>query len=118
MLNERIAISAMGCISAAGKNIAETLYAFEEGKSNPGRVSLFETDLESPVFEVRNFTSRRKNRTLDLLLCALEEAFTEYDAKTFSNCRVGVCIGTTVASQLNSIEFYKDFREKGPEKGY
>ncbi|VAX38165.1 3-oxoacyl-[acyl-carrier-protein] synthase, KASII [hydrothermal vent metagenome] len=113
-MNDRVAISAMGCISAAGKNIMETLHSFEKEMSAPSAVSLFDTALKHPVFEVHNFSSKHKNRTLGLLLCALEEALEKYDLEALSSkYKVGVCIGTTVASQLNSIEFYKDYREKG-----
>ncbi|MDP8266438.1 MAG: beta-ketoacyl-[acyl-carrier-protein] synthase family protein [Candidatus Aceula meridiana] len=114
MKNHQIAISAMGCISAAGRNITETLQAFDKGCVNVGKVTLFETTLNKPVFEVRDYQPKCKNRTLSLLLSAVEEAIKGYDGDiSDKNKRVGVCFGTTVASQLNNIEFYKEFRETG-----
>jgi len=114
MDSQRIAISGMGCISAAGKNTLEILDSFVNQEVNAGAVSLFKTALKSLVFEVRNFSSKEKNRTLGLLLCAMEEALRDYgyDRLSLKN-RVGVCIGTTVSSQLNNIEFYRNYREKG-----
>jgi len=114
MDSQKIAISGVGCISAAGKNIAETLQSFEKEHVNVGRITLFETELDKPAFEVRNYVQKCKNRTMSLLLSAVEEASKNY-AGDISNCnkRVGVCVGTTVSSQLNNIEFYRKYREKG-----
>ena len=114
MENNFIAISSIGCISAAGKNIPETLHTFEQGNVNIGKVTLFKTTLNKPVFEIKNYEQKHKNRTLSLLLSAVEEAIQDYNGDiTDRRYRVGVCIGTTVASQLNNIEFYKKFKETG-----
>ena len=113
-MNNMIAISGMGCISAAGKNISETLQSFERGDVNVGGITLFDADIDKPVFEVRDYSLKCKNRTLSLLLSVVEEAVSNYDGDiSDDNYRVGVCIGTTVASQLNNIEFYKEFKEIG-----
>ena len=114
MKNNQVAISGMGCISAAGKDIAETLQTFERGNVNVGKITLFETELDKPVFEVGDYAQKCKNRTMSLLLSALEEAVKNYDGDiSDGNKRVGVCFGTTVASQLNNIQFYKEFKETG-----
>ena len=114
MNSQKIAILGMGCISAAGKNIAETLQTFEKEHANAGRITLFETELDKPVFEVRDYVQKHKNRTMSLLLSAVEEASKDCAGDIFDcNKRVGVCIGTTVSSQLNNIEFYRNYREKG-----
>ncbi len=114
MNNNQITISAMGCISAAGRNITETIQTFDKGYINVGKVTLFETELNKPVFEVRGYQPKCRNRTLSLLLSAVEEAIEGYDGDIFdNNKRVGVCFGTTVASQLNNIDFYKEFKETG-----
>ncbi|MCP5003677.1 MAG: beta-ketoacyl-[acyl-carrier-protein] synthase family protein [Planctomycetes bacterium] len=113
-MNNSIVIAGMGCISAAGKNISETLQTFRQGNVNIGKVTLFETELDKPVFEVNNYVQKCKNRTLSLLLSAVEEAMNQYEGDFASeSLRIGVCIGTTVASQLNNIEFYKEFKETG-----
>ncbi|MCD4781872.1 MAG: beta-ketoacyl-[acyl-carrier-protein] synthase family protein [Candidatus Omnitrophica bacterium] len=113
-MNEHISIASMGCISAAGKNMAETLQTFKQGHVNIGKITLFETDLDKPAFEVKDYVLKRKNRTLSLLLTAVEEALENYDGNLAgSKYRIGICIGTTVASQLNNIKFYKEFKETG-----
>lgn len=112
-----VAITGIGGISAAGRNLEETLDTLECGRRNGGPVSLFHTVLTYPVFEVKNIPGkwqRKAMRTLSLALCAVEEAF--HDAgfhDDFSGLRVGVCLGTTVASQLNDIEFYSTYRSTG-----
>jgi 3-oxoacyl-[acyl-carrier-protein] synthase II len=112
-----IAISGIGAISAAGLNLSQTLDSFQCGYRNAGRVSLFRTDLQYPVFEVRNLPEKRQEdgmRTLSLTMCALEEALCDAglsnDLRAF---RLGVCLGTTVASQLNDIDFYRAYRSIG-----
>jgi len=54
-------------------------------------------------------------RTLELTLHALNEALAEsqINAEILKSARVGVCLGTTVASQLNDLEFYRSFKETG-----
>ena len=113
MNKKRIAISGMGCISALGKNISETLGSFKDEKVSSSEVSIFETALKRPVFEVKDFSFKGNNRTLGLVLNAAEEAFKDHDLNFLSTQRVGICIGTTVSSQLNNISFYKDYKETG-----
>ena len=112
-----VAITGMGAISAAGRTLEETLETFECELRNGGPVSLFHTDLTYPVFEVKNMPEKWKRkgmRTLSLALCAVEEAFSDAEFNdNFSGLRVGVCLGTTVACQLNDIEFYSTYRSTG-----
>ncbi|MBU0478630.1 beta-ketoacyl-[acyl-carrier-protein] synthase family protein [bacterium] len=86
----------MGAISAAGANLAETLDTFQRGQVN-----------KKPVFEHRM-------STLNLALCAVDEALNDAELKKdIEHFRVGVCLGTTVASQLNDVEFYRSYRSTG-----
>jgi 3-oxoacyl-[acyl-carrier-protein] synthase II len=114
---ENILITGLGVISAAGGNLAETLNSFAYEKRNAGRVSLFETSLNYPVFEVREIPkefSLEGQRTLSLALCAVYEALGNADLDAgLTEYRVGVCMGTTVASQLNDLEFYRSYRNTG-----
>ncbi|MDL1963318.1 MAG: beta-ketoacyl-[acyl-carrier-protein] synthase family protein, partial [Deltaproteobacteria bacterium] len=50
----KIFITGIGGISAAGKNITEHLESFRLMKRNAGPVSLFDTSLPYPVFEVKS----------------------------------------------------------------
>jgi len=114
----KVVISGLGAISAAGVNLKETLESFQQGRRNAGQVTLFPTTLLYPVFEVRNRFPDRQflegMRTLDLAVCATEEALQDagllHDLSSF---RIGVCLGTTVACQLNDIEFYSSYRSTG-----
>lgn len=110
-----VAITGIGTISAAGRDLDETLHAFERGEPDAGEVSLFPTELAYPVFEVKEIPQKAswdEMRTLDLALCAVEEALRDAGRKSNdSGARVGVCLGTTVASQLNDVDFYRSYRK-------
>lgn len=113
-----VAITGIGVISAAGGNLEETLDTFQEGVGHAASPSLFPTALSYPVFEVEKLQDgarKHEMRTLSLALCAVEEAL--LDAGLHSRLpavRVGVCLGTTVASQLNDIDFYRKYRRNDP----
>ena len=118
MINKRVLITGVGAISAAGINVAETMASFRRGLRNAGNLTLFETSLEYPVFEVKGLPEKYNlegRRTAGLALCAVEEALIDAGlvSRELAEIRVGVCMGTTVASQLNDLDFYKSFRETG-----
>ena len=112
-----VVITGIGGISAAGKNLTETLDTFQCGRRNAGPVSLFPSVLSYPVFEIKNISQRWQKqgmRTLSLTLCAVEEALNDAGLQDgFAGFRVGVCLGTTVACQLNDIDFYRAYRSTG-----
>jgi 3-oxoacyl-[acyl-carrier-protein] synthase II len=102
-----IAITGLGAVCACGNNINQVLDNFSIGKRNSSQ--------EYPVFQVENLVIKNAQsmRTWNLCLHALEEAVNEAKLNDFSKLRVGICLGTTVASQLNDIDFYRAYREKG-----
>jgi 3-oxoacyl-(acyl-carrier-protein) synthase len=110
-------ISGVGAISAAGINMAENLDSLKRGRRNAGTVSLFPCELSYPVFEVKSIPGKRKTsgmRTLDLAFAAVSEALKKADLpEELSGFKAGVFLGTTVASQLNDIDFYDSFRKTG-----
>ncbi len=109
-----VVISGMGVISACGRNIRATLDTFAAGRRNGGRASVFPTGLNYLVFEVKDFTSSNVNsmRTLELAFVAVQQAIEESGLPgVMHDFRIGVCLGTTVASQLNDTDFYKVYRE-------
>jgi len=111
-----IAITGLGAVSAAGRDIAQTLAAFKRGERNPQKPSLFSTDLPYLAFEVNDFSSpvMVEMRTIQLMYHAVEEALACGDLKeNLNDFRVGVCLGTTVACQLNDIDFYRAYRQNG-----
>lgn len=113
-----VVITGIGAISAAGADLAETLATFRKGRARAGAVTLFETSLTYPVFEVENVRSRARDdemRTISLALCAVEEALVDAGLRSsLSRFKVGVCLGTTVASQLNDMDFYRAYRSEEP----
>jgi len=72
--------------------------------------------LSYPVFEVKDFHRTApddETRTMSLALCAVEEALLDAGLDSeLSGVRVGVCLGTTVGSQLNDLDFYLKYRRK------
>lgn len=109
-----VLITGLGVISAAGAGVAETLGSFRRGERNAGPVSLFTTVLRCPVFEVRQIPAGfivEGSRTLSLALCAVDEALKGASLGDLDGLRVGVSMGTTVASQLNDLEFYRTYRQ-------
>jgi 3-oxoacyl-(acyl-carrier-protein) synthase len=111
-----IAITGLGAISAAGNNVSQTLQNFAAGKRYGGQVTLFKTDLNYPAFQVRNFSPQPSGtmRTLSLAFAAAQEAINDAGLKNnLEELRLGICLGTTVASQLNDTDFYAQFRKEG-----
>lgn len=116
MNNPEILITGLGAISAAGGNLAETLASFAVRQRNAGSVTHFPTVTDCPVFEVKHIPEKyhlEGQRTLSLALSAVEQALAEAGLDDLSGYRVGVCMGTTVASQLNDLQFYTSYRQQG-----
>jgi len=116
MSNNNVLITGIGVISAAGNDLAETLTCFEQGKRNAGKVSLFPTALNYPAFEVKRLPAGYYldgQRTLSLAFVAVDQALRDAHLNDLAGYRVGVCMGTTVASQLNDLAFYTAYRERG-----
>ena len=110
----KIAITGMGAVSSAGTGIKDTLISFEKGERNAGTPSVFNTSLVYPVFEAESVPSRKdaEIRTISLAMVAVKEALIDAGfSGSFKSQKVGVCLGTTIASQLNDIDFYKVFKE-------
>jgi len=110
-------ITGLGAISALGNTAAETISSLRDGKRNGGPVTLFESPLLYPAFEVKGLPKKYQLeglRTVGLTIAAVEEALAAAGLSgRLSSYRVGVCLGTTVASQLNDLEFYERYRLSG-----
>jgi 3-oxoacyl-(acyl-carrier-protein) synthase len=114
-MSVKVAITGLGAVSALGNGIPETLEGLRKGRRNVGTVTLFPTELAYPVFEAGRFCCPADiMRTLGLCLCAVEEALKNaaLTGKT-ETFRIGVCLGTTVAGQLNDTEAYKQYKKSG-----
>lgn len=117
MRSEALFITGMGAVSAAGEDVPGTLASFARGSGGPGPVTLFETELDCPAFEATGVTIAdpdREMRALALVMKATDEAIAEarLDGDLTSR-RVGICIGTTTASQLNDLDYYQGLRNSG-----
>lgn len=117
MSSDAILISGLGVISAAGNSCSETIESFHSGKRCSSTITRFETAIKKPVFQVSEIPQHRNDsrmRTLSLALSAVDEALKEAHLSAGDDSlSVGVCMGTTVACQLNDIDFYKAYRETG-----
>lgn len=107
-------VSGLGVVSAAGNDPAQTLASFAAGRRHAGPVSVCESPLSCPVFEVRGVTAPPGGRTLELARLAVRQALAAAGLERLPRPeRVGVCLGTTVASQLNDVGFYAALRAGG-----
>jgi 3-oxoacyl-[acyl-carrier-protein] synthase II len=108
-------ITGLGSVSAAGENLESSLASVGAGTRNSGPVSIFSTSLSYPVFEYKGAIdpSMAGRRTLALLMKAVGEALLGSGLQEIRGKRVGICIGTTVACQLNDLDFYRSYRENG-----
>ena len=110
-------ITGLGAVSAAGADVEETLESFALGRRAAGPVTLFPTALACPVFECRGVPADPAapgTRSVTLALRAAGEAIADSGmGNALPSDRVGVCLGTTVACQLNDLDFYTAFRARG-----
>lgn len=109
-------ISGLGVICAAGNSLPAILESLASGERHVGPVTLFPSSIDVPVFEVKELPEAYLlpgQRTLSLTLTALDQALGEAFLHDRAGLRVGVCLGTTVASQLNDLQFYQSYRQTG-----
>jgi 3-oxoacyl-(acyl-carrier-protein) synthase len=109
-------ISGVGVVSAAGGDKASTIVSLGAGRRNFSTRQPFDTTISAPTFQVgaelAALTGRmNSSRTLRLAMRAVGEARREAGLERFDDgVRVGVCLGTTVGCQLNSVPFYAAYR--------
>ena len=114
MAAEPVILTGMGVISSLGTSISETRVAFRQPVRVPVPSPFSANGLRLPVFLVSDFEVTGLSRTLGLALHAVSEALSDAGVARFAEPeRVGVCIGTTVASQINDIPFYEALRKTG-----
>ena len=116
MSRPRVWISGIGAVSSAGANVPATLDSFRNGRRNFSKSLPFETSISHPTFQVSTplnlpVDSHQNDRTFRLTMKAVDEALTDAGLAAFPpGTRVGICMGTTVACQLNSLPFYAAYR--------
>ncbi len=112
MRDSTVHIAGLGIVSALGQGAASTLQALEQGSVRAGPIALFDTPLRKPVFQAPVPASATpSSRTFDLAMIAVAEALDQAGLpRTGLGERTGVCLGTTVACQLNDLAFYTAYR--------
>lgn len=108
-----IYISGVGVISAAGSDLSSALVSMEKGQRCTSDAKWLKSTLTGPFFEVSDLiVPKGKMRTFCLLEKALNQALEMAALPDLTESRVGIAMGTTVASQLNDLAFYSDYREQ------
>ncbi len=119
--NAPVAITGIGCLSAAGMSLKENMDSLFAGRRHVAPPKRFSSShpVSYPVFEILEDpipTTKTKNedisRTCSLGLAATIEALSDadLDLNDMTGIKVGVCMGTTVGSSMNNEEFYRDYR--------
>ena len=111
MIAEKIYICGKGCISNLGNGLAETRKGLFGNVPAPHLPSeRTKSTLKLPLFELDSFAGKEPNRTLALLEYALEDAL-PFPAEILKKYRTGTAIGTTVANQLNDLDYFAALKE-------
>ncbi len=113
-MSEGIAITGLGVISAAGTDVASSLETLRRA-ARPALVPCPVAVLPAaaPMFAAAGHAPA-EDRTYHLAMAAARQALGDARLSPLPDgFRLGVCLGTTVACQLNDIGFYKDYRATG-----
>lgn len=116
-----VAVTGVGCLSAAGETLEECLDSMERGERRCGPPSRVRTAHPTayPVFEVaREFDPTVATdeteffRTSHLARIAADQALADagWDPEELRRLRVGVVVGTTVGVTLHNETFYRRYR--------
>lgn len=104
----------MGVVSAAGSCVSESLDSMAAGTRNVAPLSLFDSPLTLPVYQARSLDAGEdvaRMRSLRLLDVAVAEALAQAGLTSLAGLRAGICLGTTVACQLNDLGFYSAYKQ-------
>ncbi len=115
-------VTGCGCLCAAGQTLPETMATLFSGQR--GFISFERVvaghDIRYPLFSIPDafapegyLRSPECERCGRLAVAAAAEAIGDagFSLDDLRNCRVGVCIGTTVGSAMNNEAFYREFRK-------
>ena len=112
-MKAEIAISGLGVVSAAGGDVAASLRTLRSGQRPEWIVCPFaKLPVKLPMFAVAGGPS--VDRTSHLAMQAVGQALADAGLESLPDgFRLGTCLGTTVACQLNDIPFYAEYRATG-----
>ncbi len=116
-----VAITGVGCLSAAGLSLAENMAMLHTGERHAAPPIRFPANrpIAYPVFEIledpdisHSPENKGISRTSRLGLIATLEALdnARWSRRRLSEKRTGVCMGTTVGSAMNNEPFYYQYR--------
>lgn len=118
----KVYVTGVGCVSAIGVGVEQNLDALRQRKHGMGKVSLFPTELDMPVAEVK-FSNRKLkeilslpveqtySRTALLGMLAAREAWEDAGINSKKNLRIGFISSTSVGGMDLSENFYTDFKK-------
>lgn len=127
----KICITGIGCVSGIGLNVGEHLCSFRDGRDGLGPVTLFPTQHEVPVSEVKQTNEAFKqrlgiplscelSRTALLGMIAAREAFSDAgldEVTTDKPLRIGLISSTSTGGMDLTESFYPSFREDSERNG-
>lgn len=112
----RIAVTGMGCVSAAGNSLAATIESIDKEERLFSPSPFAGVAPASPVFSCAgDFSPASLARTARLALAAINEAMAESALPMAENgLRVAVCLGTSVGASLHFRDYYAAWRKGEP----
>ena len=113
-MRDAVAITGLGVISAAGADVTSSLRTLRSAV-RPVMASCPVATLPTalPMFAVMEDTPAA-DRTFHLAMTAIRQALDDAGLSPLPRgFRLGVCLGTTVACQLNNLAFYREYRATG-----
>ncbi|MDD3645075.1 MAG: beta-ketoacyl-[acyl-carrier-protein] synthase family protein [Bacteroidales bacterium] len=129
-MNQRIAITGLGIISAIGNNQSDTLRSLLQSQSGIGEMQFLDSiHHEFPVGEVKLSDAELKKlcqiddesiigRTTLLGILAVREALKEAQIEQVEKHKIGLISGTTVGGMEKSEQFYLDFLQNDLHNEY
>ncbi len=105
-------VTGLGAVCAAGESLEDILVSFRAGRRAWSAQRLSASLPPLPVFASATPDGEEK-RTLTLAHRAVAAALQAAELERLpQDSRVGVCMGTTVACQLNDFDFYSSYRSQ------
>ena len=123
-MNQGVAITGMGLISAIGNNVADNFASLISGTTGISKVSRIKTVHENEIMvgevpltngeleKLLGLPADSHSRTPLLGIMAAKEALAQADIQDISEYRTGLISGTTVGGMDKSEQYYYDFYER------
>lgn len=123
-MNQGVAITGMGLISAIGNSVADNFASLISGTTGISKVSRIKTVHENEIMvgevpltngeleKLLGLPADSHSRTPLLGIMAAKEALAQADIQDISEYRTGLISGTTVGGMDKSEQYYYDFYER------